>query len=50
MVLDRGKGLGKNEDGIVNHVKVSKREDAAGVRAMQYTILQRCRYNLFDVE
>jgi hypothetical protein len=27
----RGKGLGKNEDGISKHVKVRKREEAVGV-------------------
>ena len=42
----RGKGLGKNEDGIVDHVKVTKREEAAGVRAvfvaLQWTTLCPC--------
>lgn len=29
----RGKGLGRNEDGITKHVKVVKREESAGVSA-----------------
>lgn len=36
-VIFRGKGLGKNEDGIVEHVKVQKKEDNAGVSSQNAT-------------
>jgi hypothetical protein len=43
----RGKGLGKHEDGIVDHVKVVKREEAAGVSAA--IVMQRTRLSLYAV-